>query len=289
MRPFEYLAPKNLDEALSLLSKHKDEAKVLAGGQSLVNLLRQRLIAPAYVIDIKQLPELAYIRENKGDLKVGALTTHRELETSPVVAKRFPILVEAENRLANRQIRNWGTVGGNLIYADPGGDLAPSLMVLGAKVKMVRASGEREVPVTELFTDYLSTVLAPDEILTEITIPYFKARMGGAYHKEAIRAGDHPIAAVAVVVALGAKGDTIKRAMIAMGGVGMTPLRAPGAEQLLAGKKISADIILKAGEMAATECHPTTDVEGSEEYKRLIVRLLTRDMLNLAIKRAQAG
>lgn len=288
MRPFEYLAPKDLDEACSLLAKHRDEAKILSGGQSLVALLRQRLVSPAYVIDIRRVPGLDYIREDKDGLSIGALTTHRTVETSPAVAKRFPMLAEAEHRLAHRQVRNWGTIGGNLSHADPGGDLAPSLMALGAVVKVVSARGKRTVPMAEFFTDYLVTVLEPDEILVEVVIPYLKAGSGGAYHKESIRAGDRPIASVAAVVSLDGKAGVIKSARIALGGVGLTPLEAKEAGKSLAGKKATAGVVLEAGAIAAREAQPTADVEGSVEYKRHIVGLLTRDMLNLALTRAQS-
>jgi carbon-monoxide dehydrogenase medium subunit len=289
MRPFEYVVPKDLDEACSLLSKYKEDAKVLAGGQSLVPLLRQRLIAPQYVIDIKRLPGLEYIREESAGLKIGALATHRTVETSPVVAKKFPILVEAEYRLAHRQVRNWGTVGGNLSHADPGGDLGPPLLALGAEVKVASTRGERTISLSRFFTDYLVTVIEPDEILVEIGIPYFKPHSGGAYRKESIRAGDRPIAAVAAAVSLNGKGDTIEEARIALGGVGLTPIEAKEAAQSLVGKKATEATVLEAGTIAAREARPTADVEGSEEYKRHMVHLLTRDMLNLAIERAHSG
>ena len=165
MRPFEYVVTRDLAEACSVLAEYKEDAKVLAGGQSLVPLLRHRLLSPRYVIDIQRLPGLESIREESDGLKIGALTTHRAVETSPVVARRFPMLVEAECRLAHPQIRNWGTVGGNLCYADPGGDLGPTLMALGAGVKVVSTRGERTIPLSGFFNDNLTTVIEPDEIL----------------------------------------------------------------------------------------------------------------------------
>ena len=172
MRPFEFLIPKSLAEACSLLSEYKEEAKIISGGQSLIPQLRLRVLAPKFVIDIKNLLELDYIRENNDSLKIGSVTSHRTIETSPLVRQRFPVLVEMERRVADVQIRNWGTLGGNLAHADPAGDPAPPLIALGAKVKAVSVRGEREIPLGELFIDFLTTVLEPDEILTEIAVPY---------------------------------------------------------------------------------------------------------------------
>ncbi len=289
MRPFEYVVPKDLAEASSLLAKYKEDAKVLAGGQSLVPLLRHRLISPQYVIDIKRLAGLENIREESDRLKIGALTTHRAVETSPVVARRFPMLVEAERRLAHPQVRNWGTVGGNLSYADPGGDLGPPLMALGAGVKMVSTRGERTIPLSGFFTDYLTTVIEPDEILVEIDIPFLKPRSGGAYRKESIRAGDRPIAAVAAAVSLNGNGDTITEAKIILGGVGLTHIDAKEAAQSLVGNKANESAFMEAATIAAGEAQPTADLEGSEDYKRHMVRVLTRDMLGLALERARSG
>lgn len=289
MRPFEYVAPRNLSEACSTLSEHKEDAKVLAGGQSLVPLLRHRLLSPRYIIDIKRLPGLESIREESDGIKIGALTTHRAVETSPVIARRFPMLVEAERRLAHPQVRNWGTVGGNLCYADPGSDLGPPLMALGARVKMVSTRGERTIPLSGFFTDYLTTVIEPDEILVEIDIPFLKPRSGGAYRKESIRAGDRPIAAVAAAISLNGSGDSIAEAKIILGGVGLTHIDARDAAQSLVGNRADEAAFMEAGTIAAGEAQPTADLEGSEDYKRHMVRVLTRDMLSLALDRARSG
>ncbi len=289
MRPFEYVAPRNLAEACSVLSEHMEDAKVLAGGQSLVPIFRHRLLSPRYVVDIKRLPGLEGIHEESDRLKIGALTTHRAIERSPVVGRRFPMLVEAERRLAHPQVRNWGTVGGNLCYADPGGDLGPPLMALGAVVKVVSTRGERTIPLSGFFTDYLSTVIELDEIMVEIDIPFLNPRSGGAYRKESIRAGDRPIAAVAAAVSLNGNGDTIAGAKIILGGVGLTHIDAKEAAQSLVGNKANEAAFMEAGTIAAGEAQPTADLEGSEDYKRHIVRVLTRDMLNLALERARSG
>ena len=289
MRPFEFVVPSDLAEASSLLSEYGEDAKVLAGGQSLILLLRHRLISPRYLIDINRLPDLASIREESDCLKIGALTTHRAVETSPVIAKRFPILVEAEHRLAHPQVRNWGTVGGNLSYADPGGDLGPPLTALGATVKLMSNRGERTIPLSGFFIDYLTTVMEPDEILVEIMVPYTNPGTGAAYRKESIRAGDRPVAAVAATVSLNGNGNSIAEAKIILGGVGLTHIDAKQAAQCLAGNKADEAAFMEAGTIAAGEAQPMSDLEGSEDYKRHMVRVLTRDMLTLAVERARSG
>ncbi len=287
MQPFEYLEPSSLKEACSLLSKYKERAKIIAGGQSLVVLLRQRLIAPNYIVNIKNLQELQYIRDGGDSLRIGALTTHRAIETSPLIKDRFPSLVDSEHNLGQVQIRNWGTVGGNLCHADPGGDLAPPLIALGAKAKAVSIRGEREIALEEFFINLFATVLESDEILTEIEVPYLPRYSAGAYRKETIVAGDFPIAAVAAVIGLGEGQDTVKEARIVLGGVGVTPIRAREAEKVLIGKKVNGRLAEEAGVAASREADPTADARGSVEYKRKLVRLLTKEMLDLAIERAR--
>ena len=287
MKRFEYRAPRNLVEACSLLSEQKEEAKLIAGGQSLIPQLKLRVIAPKVVIDIKQLDELEYIREEHESLRIGALTTHRTIETSPVIRKRFPVLVEMERRLSDVQVRNWGTLGGNLCHADPAGDPAPALIVLGAKVRALSIRGEREIPLAEFFVDYLTTVLEPDEILTEIEVPYFASHSGGAYRKETVRAADFPIVSVAAMITLDR--ERISEARIVLGGVGKTPVEALNAEQILVGKKAETGVIKKAAEVAAGEISPIADVHGSEAYKRKIAGILTEEIVTLAAKRAKEG
>jgi carbon-monoxide dehydrogenase medium subunit len=287
MKRFDYLTPKSVEEAYSFLSDHKEEAKIIAGGQSLIPQLKLRVLAPKFVVDIKNLTDLEYIRESQDSLKIGALTTHRRIETSEVIKKRFPVLVEMEHRLSDVQIRNWGTLGGNLCHADPAGDPAPVLVALGTKVKAVSARGERTIALGEFCINYLTTVLEPDEILTEIEVPYPPSFSGAAYRKETVRAADFPIASVAAVVSLDGEQGRVKKARIVLGGVGKTPVEAIQAEQVLAGEKAHGKLAREAGKVAANEIRPIADVHGSEEYKRKIVELLTEEIVSLAIKRAQ--
>ena len=171
MRDFEYLPTKTIQEACSLISQYKEEGKVLAGGQSLITLLRQKLISPSYLIDIKGVSELDYLTfDEKKGLRMGALTTHRAIEKSPLIQSKYPVLSEMEKSVASVQTRNWGTIGGNLCGADPIGDPAPSLIALNAKIKIVSSRGEKTIPLEEFFTDYFTTILEPDEILTEIQV-----------------------------------------------------------------------------------------------------------------------
>lgn len=287
MRPFDYLDCKNLKDACTFLSQHKEEARIIAGGQSLIPLLRQRLISPAYVINIKGLNDLAYINSGTDSLKIGALTTHRAIETSPLIKERFPILTDAERRTGNVQVRNWGTVGGNLCHADPAGDLAPGIIALRATVKAVSLRGERIISLEDFFVDLFTTTLEPDEIMAEIEVPYLPPGSAGAYRKETVIAGGTPIASVAVVISL-EDSRVVKDIRIVLGGVGSTPLRAVKAEQLLRGNKMDSDLTKEAGLMAAQEANPTAGIDGSVGYKRHIVAVLAAEIIDQAVGRIEA-
>lgn len=287
MKRFEYLEPTTVEKACSLLSQHKEKANILAGGQSLVVLLKTRVISPDYIINIKNLKELDYIRDNGKSVKIGTLTTHRTLETSPLIKQRFPVLVEAEHKLAHRQIRNWGTVGGDLCHADPAADISPPLIALGAKAKVVSVRGEREIPLDEFFVDYFATALENDEILVEIDVPYVPPYSAAAYRKETITSGDYPIVSVAAAIGLDKQRKTIKEARIVLGAVGTTPIIAKEASQAIIGKIANGEVVEAASVLASKEAQPVSDILGSEEYKRKIVGVLTREIVNLAIERAR--
>ncbi len=289
MRPFIYFEPQSLEEACDLLARHGDEAKIIAGGQSLIHLLKQRLIAPAFLINIKSLPGLAYIRNGSGRVSIGALTIHHDIETSPLVKEEFPLVIDAERRLGHLQIRNWGTVGGNLCHADPAGDLAPALIALGAKVKVKSTRGGRELALEDFVVDLFATVLEQDEILTEIEVPVLSPETGTAYRKESVIAGGAAIASVATVIGMDSRRKTVRDARIVMGGVGATPLRAKAAERLLVGKKLDDRLLEEAGIAVAQEADPTTSVDGSAEYKREIVRVLAEEIIGRAVARAQGA
>jgi len=286
MKPFQYLEPQSVDEACQLLGEFGERAKVIAGGQSLVVLLKHRVMTPEYLIGIKALHELEYLTTDQDTIAIGALTTHRTIETSSLIKKELPMLVEMERTVGSVQIRNWGTIAGNLCTGDPAADAGVALVALGAKVKARSLRGEREIPLEEFFAGYLETALEPDEVLVEIMVPRLKAHTQGAYVKESVRAGDYGITTTAVVVTL--DGKTIKEARIALGAVGPTPIRAKRAEEAIVGGEID-NALEVAGRLAAQESQPTTDIEGSAEYKRRIVEPVTREALAKAIRRAKEG
>jgi carbon-monoxide dehydrogenase medium subunit len=285
---FELLEPKNLFEACSLLAEHKEKAKVIAGGQGLLPLLKHRQIAPKYLINIKNLPGLEYIDDAGSHLRIGTLTTNRAIEVSALIKQRYPMLAELERVVGDVQTRNWGTLVGNLCAASPTSDPAPALIALGATLRSVSVRGEREVPLEEFFVEYLKTALGPDEIVTEIQIPSPPPYTGGAYHKERVRMTDSPIASVAAVISLDGS-DTIAIARIVLQAVCPTPVRAREAESFIVGKKIDDKFIDEVAVLAEKAACPISDIYGSAEYKREMVKVVTKQVVTEAIKRAKAA
>jgi len=288
IRDFEYFAPKTLEEALTLLSKYGDECKMIAGGQSLLILMRQGLVTPKYLIDIKGISALDYINLDKNEgLRIGALTPHRAIEKSPVIQNGFAVLSEMELKLASVQTRNWGTIGGNLCHADPAGDPAPVLIALNGKLKIASLSEERTVAVEEFSTDYFETALRHGELLTEIQVPNPPPRTGTAYTKFNIIENDMGIASTAVSITLSPKDETCSDARIVLGAVASVPMRAKEAEKVLVGKEISDALLVKAGQIASEEAEPIADVLASEEYKGELVRVLVKRVGREALDRAR--
>jgi len=288
IRDFEYFAPKTVEEALTLLSQYNEESKVIAGGQSLLVLMRQGLVSPKYLIDIKGISALDFINLDKNEgLRIGALTPHRAIEKSPVIRNGFAVLSEMELKLASVQTRNWGTIGGNLCHADPAGDPAPVLIALNGKLKIASLSGERTVAVEDFSTDYFETVLRHGELLTEIQVPNPPPRTGTAYTKFNIIENDMGIASTAVSITLNPKNETCNDARIVLGAVSSVPMRAKEAEKVLVGKEISDALLVKAGQIASEETEPITDVLASEEYKRELVRVLVKRVGREALDRAR--
>jgi carbon-monoxide dehydrogenase medium subunit len=274
---FEHLAPGTLEEALTLLDKYGEEGKVIAGGQSLLILMRQGLVASQYLIDIKHLSELNYIKSDaKEGLKIGALTTHRAIEKSPVMQNGFGVLAEMERRLASIQTRNWGTIGGNLCHGDPAGDPAPVLIALNATLKMAGLKGERTIPAEDFFLDYFEVALEPGELLTEINIPPVPARTGTAYTKFNIIESDLATVGVAVSITLNSNDDTCKDARIALGASAPTPRRAKPAEEMLRGKKITESLLQEAGQIASAEAESISDIYASEEYRQELIKVMVK-------------
>jgi carbon-monoxide dehydrogenase medium subunit len=288
IRNFEYFAPKTVKEALTLLSRYKDESKVIAGGQSLLILMRQGLVTPKYLINIKGISSLDYISSDKKEgLRIGSLTPHRAIETSPVTRNGFSVLAEMEHKLAAVQTRNRGTIGGNLCHSDPAGDAAPVLIALNAKLKMMSPRGERTIAIEDFPTDYFETALEPDELLTEIQVPIPPPHTGTAYAKFSTREGDMAIVGVAVSITLGSKNGTCKDARIVLGAVSPVPMRAKGAEKVLTGKEIKKELLEEAARAASEESKPSSDVHASEEYRRELVKVMVKRVVGEALDKAK--
>lgn len=283
--PFQYFAPKTLDEALALLDRHGPEAKVLAGGQSLIPLLKLRLASPPYLIDLNRIEGLAYIRENDGFLRIGALTREADLEAADLIRSRYPIIHDTAQVIADPLVRNLATVGGNLAHGDPANDHPATLLALGAQVLARGPQGERTIPLADFFKGVFTTALQPNEILTEIQVPLPPPVSGGAYLKVERKVGDFAIAAVAAFVVL--QDGLCQRAGIALTNVGPTPIVATEAQESLRGKPPDEEAIRQAAQLAAQAAQPTSDLRGSAEYKRDLVRVLTVRALHRARERAR--
>src|SRR5215467_12859128 len=242
---FEYLRPKTVPEAIALLQQHGDEAKILSGGQSLIPMMKLRIARPGYLIDINRISGLSYIKEEGGFLKIGGLTREAEIEASTLVRSKYPLLLDTVSVIADPQVRNLATVGGNLAHGDPANDHPATMIALGAQVVATGAKGERVIPVEDFFVTLFTTALKHDEILTEIRIPVPPARSGGAYFKLERKVSDFATAAVAVQLTLDDKG-TVQKAGVGLTNVGPTPIKAKGAEDFLRGKKLDDKTIAQA-------------------------------------------
>jgi carbon-monoxide dehydrogenase medium subunit len=284
---FEVLEPRDLSEACSLKSQHRKNAKFIAGGQSLLPLLKHKQVTPDYLINIKGLPDLEYINYHEGSIKIGALVTNRAIELSPIIRERYPMLADLERMVGDIQTRNWGTLVGNLCAASPTSDLTPALIALGAKITAVSLRRKREIPLENFYIDYLTTVLEPDEIVTEIELLELPAYTGSIYCKERVRMTDSPIASVAAMISLDEKTELVKSARIVMQAVGPTPQRAREAEKQLVGKKINEDVLHEIATAATLEACPISDVYGSAEYKKEMVKVVTRRAVSEAIEQAK--
>ena len=288
MKNFDYLEPKTVAEACALLKQHGGKAKVFAGGSQLTILMKQGLLEPKSLVNIKKIPELKGIRyDANAGLIIGALVTHREIETSPLVKEKFPVLCEAEREVANIRVRNMGTVGGNLASGEPLTDLSQIFISLDGKAMIAGPGGQRTILVEELFLDFYTTCIAEDEILTQVVLPPLPPRSGIEYIRfSSSSVVDKPSAGVAVRLTLESSGETIQTARIVLGCVGATPVRAHKAEVLITGKKLTPELAEEAGSFASQECSPTSDLRGSEQYKRAIVRTLVKRAAAKAYERA---
>ena len=281
---FEYHAPSTLDEALALLAEHGSDARVLAGGQSLIPLMKLRLASPAVLIDLNGVDSLSGIEEADGQLRIGAMTRHSALERSELIGSRYPLIADAAAVIADPLVRNRGTTGGSLAHADPAGDLGSVMTALGAEVVVNGPGGERTLPIDELLLGPFMTTLEEGEILTEVRVPQPAERSGGAYEKLERKVGDFATAAVAVQ--LTRENGHCASIGIGLTAVGPTTIRASEAEDALRGGSLDEAALRAAAELAAAASDPAADLRGSEEYKRDMVRVLTLRALRRAVERA---
>ena len=284
---FDYVVPKSLQEAISSLSQNP-EAKVLAGGQSLIPLMRFRLAAPALLIDINRLDELDYLHEADGWLRIGALTRETTLDHSSLVHQKYPLLADTTRMIADPLVRNMATVGGNLAHADPANDHPATMLAYKAEVIATGPKGERVIPIEEFFVSLFESALAHDEVLTEVRIPAHRPYSGGAYAKLERKVGDFATVAVAAQISLDEAGNCT-HAGIGLTNVGLTPIRAVEAEEALQGRRLDDAAIQHAAELASQAADPVSDQRGSEEYKRAMVMTLTARALHKAFERAKGG
>jgi aerobic carbon-monoxide dehydrogenase medium subunit len=290
MNAFEYAAPRTLDEALAVLREHGDEARVIAGGTALVTMMRQRLVSPGYLVSLREIQELGRIEVANGGVRIGALVTHREVETSPLVRERIPVLAETFRRVASVRIRHMATVGGALAHADPNQDPPVTLIALGSRVEIRGAGGGRELPVEDFFRDYYESALEPGEVVTGVVVPQLSAASGAAYVKFLPRtADDYATVAVAAIVTLESDGERCRAARIALGSVGVTPLRARAAEALLAGQRLGAGLLQAAGESVKGAVDPLSDHRGSAAYKREMAAVMVGRALSQAWEAARSS
>jgi carbon-monoxide dehydrogenase medium subunit len=284
---FDYHRAGTLDEALSLLGIHGEDGKVLAGGQSLIPLMKLRFASPGHLIDVNRVPGLDGIEERDGVLRIGALVRHNALAASQVITARYPTIAAAAPQIADPIVRNLGTIGGSLAHADPAGDLGSVMLSLGASVVLKSAGAEREVPIGDFLVDTFTTSIEPSEILTEIHVPTPPPRSGGTYLKLERKVGD--FATVGVAIALSLSNGSIARAGIALTGVGLTNIHAADAEVSLAGVAPGDEPFAEAGRLAAAASNPVTDVRGPAEYKRHMVEVYVRRGLARALETANAA
>src|SRR4030043_1848203 len=265
---FEYFAPKTVDEALSLLSRCKEEAKIIAGGQSMLVVMKRGLLTTEYLIDIKGIAALDYIKYDEGEgLGIGGVTIHRAIEKSPIMQKHCRVRSEMERNLATIQTRNWGTIGGNLCHGDPAGDPAPVLIALDAKLKLKSLSGERIIAIEEFSKDILEVDLEPDEMLIEIQVPTPKPYTGSAQEKLMVMQGDAGIVGAAVSITLKPRDGICENARVVLSNAASVPLRVKEAEKRLIGKVINYQSLAEASEVASAEADPPSDIHASEEYR----------------------
>jgi len=284
---FDYWAPYTLEEAIALLHEIGDEAKILAGGHSLIPMMKLRFASPEHLIDINNIPGLSYVKEEDDYLKIGAMTREAELEHAEVIHQKYPIFTDAAKLIADPQVRNMGTIGGNLAHGDAANDHPAVMIALRAEVEITGRGGKRHVAIDDFFHGFYMTAIQHGEILTEIRVPIPATKTGNAYHKLERKVGDYATAGVAVQISLDDNGFC-NYAGIGLTNVNSTPMRAARSEEALLGGRITDEQIAQAAQYAAEDCNPTSDLRGDEEYKRAMVAILTKRMIKKALDRANS-
>ena len=280
---FKYLAPRTVEEAIELLSKYGEEAKVLAGGTDLLVRMKQGVLRPKYLISINRIKELSYIEDRGDHVAIGAATKLQDIVESPVIAAKAPVLAEAVNEMASWQVRNVATIGGNLCNASPAADTAPPLLVFEAEVVIAGPNGRRVVPITQFFTGPGKTVMARNELLIEVRAPKPVKPTGSAFIKIARVAMD--LAKVNIAVALRMNGNVVEDVKVALGSVAPTPMRAYRTEEFLKGKELTEDVMWEAAKIVRTEVKPITDIRSTAEYRREVSGVILVDALKKAMER----
>ncbi|MCK6693580.1 MAG: xanthine dehydrogenase family protein subunit M [Thermoanaerobaculia bacterium] len=282
---FDYESPATVGEAIALLQRYGSDAKILSGGHSLIPMMKLRLATPERIIDISGIKGLDYIREEDGFLKIGALAKESALEESALIARKYPLLLDAAKMIADPSVRNRATVGGNLAHGDAANDHPAVMLAYRAEIIATGPRGQRTIPIDEFFLGFFMTALEPDEILTEIRIPIPPAGSGGAYKKMERKVGDYATAATAVQLTVDGNG-VCRHIGIGLTNVSAAPMRAQRSEDALRDQRLSDELIKQAAVMAGQDCDPNPDLRGSIEYKRSVVKTLTERAIKTAIERA---
>lgn len=281
---FEYAAPGTINDALALLAEYGEDAKILAGGHSLLPMMKLRFASPTHLVDINNIPGLSYIKEEDGYLKIGAMTREVDLEESPIIKSKYHIFTDASKLIADPQVRNFGTLGGNIAHGDAANDHPAVMIALNAEVEITNTTGSRWVSIDEFFYGFYTTAVQQGEILTSLRMPAINGKTGTAYHKLERKVGDYATAGVAVALTMNDDG-TCKSAGIGLTNVNPLPLRAKRSEEALTGTRLTDDDILRAAQYAAEDCSPNDDLRGSEAFKRDMVKVITKRMIKKAISR----
>lgn len=283
---FEYFAPQTVDEVLELLTRYGEDARILAGGQSLLPMMKLRIASPRYLIDVNGIDALTGFRQSGDRLVCGALCRHVEIAESPLVRESLPIMMDAAKSIGDVQVRNRGTLGGSLAHADPAGDWPAVLLALDAEVKITGPHGVRSVRLDEFIVDAYTTLLGPDEMLTEVSVPFSRRPCGGAFVKFERRAGDFAVASIGVQLELD-EGERCRKVAVGLGALGAVPARAQRAENILQGEAASPDLLKEAERLVQGVAQPFEDTRGSVEYKRHLAGVLFRRAFTTALERAR--